>query len=413
MKKNILILLTDNFPVGNSEPYLVEEYQFLTLKFDSVLLISTFEEYNDDNSNKNNYNFFFKKNKGFKPKEIFVALMNDEVLKEIFKLLLKRKLTFYKVKLILNYFIRAIWLKNKVINLINKQKIGNENILIYSYWCDERAIAAGLIKNKLINCKAISRAHGWDLYTERSPENYLPFRNFIIEKLDKIYCISLNGKEYLTRKHKKFAHKIELNRLGSVPINNIPTKAEIAKFRILSIAYLVPLKRIEKIIYALGFIDDFEVEWVHIGGGPQMETIQNLAIHTLQNKLNIKFDFIGNLAHHKIIAYLSLEYFDLFLNVSETEGLPVSIMESMSVGIPVIATNVGGTSEIVNDQNGYLIDKDTSDREIANILKMHFKLDFLSIQQKRANALQSFNFGFNSKINYSEFAEKLIFNLQT
>ena len=43
---------------------------------------------------------------------------------------------------------------------------------------------------------------------------------------------------------------------------------------------------------------------------------------------------------------------DLFLTVSANEGIPVSIMEAQSFGIPVIATDVGGISEIVNNVNG-------------------------------------------------------------
>ena len=40
-------------------------------------------------------------------------------------------------------------------------------------------------------------------------------------------------------------------------------------------------------------------------------------------------------------------HIDLFINTSSSEGVPVSIMEALSVGIPIIATDVGGTKEIV------------------------------------------------------------------
>ncbi len=50
---------------------------------------------------------------------------------------------------------------------------------------------------------------------------------------------------------------------------------------------------------------------------------------------------------------------DIFVLTSKFEGLPLSICEAMSVGIPVLATNVGGVSEMVtNDHNGYLIPKE-------------------------------------------------------
>ncbi|MGZ5247769.1 MAG: glycosyltransferase, partial [Flavitalea sp.] len=64
--------------------------------------------------------------------------------------------------------------------------------------------------------------------------------------------------------------------------------------------------------------------------------------------------------------------FDLFLNVSESEGVPVSIMEAMSAGLPVIATNVGGTREIVDGSNGVLVNKNISALELSDLL-VHFK----------------------------------------
>ncbi|MBK8368427.1 MAG: glycosyltransferase [Bacteroidetes bacterium] len=62
---------------------------------------------------------------------------------------------------------------------------------------------------------------------------------------------------------------------------------------------------------------------------------------------------------------------DLFVNVSEIEGIPVSIMEAISFGIPCIGTNVGGVSEIVNEQTGFLIDKNFEPNEVAELLSKY------------------------------------------
>ncbi len=48
---------------------------------------------------------------------------------------------------------------------------------------------------------------------------------------------------------------------------------------------------------------------------------------------------------------------DLLLITSDTEGTPRCVLEAMSVGVPVIATNVGGLKEIINEENGWLVDK--------------------------------------------------------
>lgn len=46
---------------------------------------------------------------------------------------------------------------------------------------------------------------------------------------------------------------------------------------------------------------------------------------------------------------------DVFINLSTNEGVPVSIMEAISFDIPIVATDVGGTSEIVTDETGILV----------------------------------------------------------
>lgn len=53
--------------------------------------------------------------------------------------------------------------------------------------------------------------------------------------------------------------------------------------------------------------------------------------------------------------------------MSDSEGIPVSIMEAMSFGIPVIARNVGGMSEIVNEENGLLLENDDAEDAASKI----------------------------------------------
>ena len=48
-----------------------------------------------------------------------------------------------------------------------------------------------------------------------------------------------------------------------------------------------------------------------------------------------------------------LHCFDLFVNSSRWEGLPTTIMESMASRTPVVATDVGGTAELVNNETGF------------------------------------------------------------
>ena len=82
---------------------------------------------------------------------------------------------------------------------------------------------------------------------------------------------------------------------------------------------------------------------------------------------NVKYFFMGFQENKEIQKFYANHYIDAFVNVSQSEGVPVSIMEAESYGVPVIATNVGGTSEIVHDrQNGVLLSVDFTDADLLN-----------------------------------------------
>ena len=63
-----------------------------------------------------------------------------------------------------------------------------------------------------------------------------------------------------------------------------------------------------------------------------------------------------------------LNSIDLLINTSSIEGIPLTAMEAVSQGVPVIAPNIGGMSELIIDgQNGYLYDVDDFDSLLSKI----------------------------------------------
>ena len=86
------------------------------------------------------------------------------------------------------------------------------------------------------------------------------------------------------------------------------------------------------------------------GEGPERSKLQALI---QQYSLNETFVLQGHLDDMPPF-YRSL---DLYLNTSVHEGIPMSILEAMAHSLPVVAPDVGGISEIVdNGEDGYLID---------------------------------------------------------
>ncbi|WP_241380179.1 glycosyltransferase, partial [Escherichia coli] len=71
----------------------------------------------------------------------------------------------------------------------------------------------------------------------------------------------------------------------------------------------------------------------------------------------------------------------VFVNLSSSEGLPVSMMEVASLGIPIIATGVGGVGEIVSSDNGHLLPAEFTDAQASDALVQLARLSEDEYQQ--------------------------------
>lgn len=64
----------------------------------------------------------------------------------------------------------------------------------------------------------------------------------------------------------------------------------------------------------------------------------------------------------------------MFVLLSDWEGLPISIIEAMRIGLPIVATNVGGVKELVVDHdNGFLVERE--DKELLKQRLHHLLMD--------------------------------------
>ncbi|MEO5943111.1 MAG: glycosyltransferase family 4 protein [Ferruginibacter sp.] len=87
---------------------------------------------------------------------------------------------------------------------------------------------------------------------------------------------------------------------------------------------------------------------------------------------------------------------DIFILPSLWEGLPIGLLEAMSMGKAVIATNVDGTSEIVkNNENGLLIEVDDLVKNLTNAIQ-NLSADKELRNRLSLNALQTVNEKFNA-----------------
>ncbi len=112
---------------------------------------------------------------------------------------------------------------------------------------------------------------------------------------------------------------------------------------------------------------------------------------------------MGEISNQELMHFYKENHIDLFVNVSVEEGVPVSIMEAISFGIPVVATNVGGTSEIVHhNENGLLVNRDFSDRDLQVAINDFYKAN-VETEQFRMNSRKIWEEVCNYKVNYERF----------
>ncbi|MTI29241.1 glycosyltransferase, partial [Xanthovirga aplysinae] len=141
----------------------------------------------------------------------------------------------------------------------------------------------------------------------------------------------------------------------------------------------------------------------HMGGGPLEKKLRNY-IKTFKQP-NLQAELKGAVPHQEVLNFYREERVDVFMNVSDTEGVPVTIMEAQSYGIPVIATAVGGTSEIVSNENGILLPKACEVYDIINALSKILDNNFY---QKREKSRKSWEKKFVAEINYRKLVESIL-----
>jgi glycosyltransferase involved in cell wall biosynthesis len=88
----------------------------------------------------------------------------------------------------------------------------------------------------------------------------------------------------------------------------------------------------------------------------------------LANNKNVSFYHPGNITPEEIYNFYKQTPVSVLLCTSDTEGIPVSMMEATSFGVPVISTDVGGCSEIVNEKTGLLIPESITETELFETL---------------------------------------------
>lgn len=120
--------------------------------------------------------------------------------------------------------------------------------------------------------------------------------------------------------------------------------------KVVTVGRLVPWKQVDKIVEAIAPFQ--QVGLTAIGDGPERGSLEEL-VESLE--MGDRVYFAGQRTQTEMLGLMAAS--DLFVLYSTYEGLPHVVLEAMTVGLPVVASAVGGTPELVIDgENGRLTD---------------------------------------------------------
>ena len=242
----------------------------------------------------------------------------------------------------LGSFPKALWLAQFA------RRWGAEHI--HAYWASVAATAA-MIAGEVSGVPWSFTAHRWDIAEPNAFQAKLESARFA-------RFISQDGLE-LARKvaGPQLDKKAAIIRMG-VPLSEVEVQRTTppagVQLRLVCTGTLIPRKGQR---FLLGAVARLKEQGIHVhvsfaGAGGQLGPLQEQAAAL---GITDHLTFLGNVDHNALLAQYAEGRYDAFILPSLHEGIAVALIEAMSYGLPVIATDVGGTRELLTEGSGQLI----------------------------------------------------------
>ena len=301
-----------------------------------------------------------------------------------------------------------------LIKLIRKFKIIKPDIII----CDEpHNLTTQLLVSMICKIPFI-----WHIHNENQFKNV----NIVLLKLYLNY-FSLNRLSIIT--DSKYIFEKNIKKLGFRTYNFLnrpylmPASPDLKNFfsyqndkpidknviNIGTVGRLVPEKSYDiliEIIFSLQNKTDKVIKLTIVGDGPLKEKLKDLV-----KDFNLKksITFIDNIRREDMAEFYSS--LNIYAQTSSTEGSPLTIKEAMAASLPIISTNVGGISEILeNNKSGILVKANDIDDFVSELLKMlNMNLNSFKILGNNAREYAKKNFSIeDNALNYYKLYKKKI-----
>lgn len=397
-----LLLLTQKFPFESGEEFLVPELMRLNKEFDQIILIPTAVR-------------DFARQRAIPENVLVHKIKNPENPAEVVFFLVKHLLEFIPLMRgqlkndgwnlgLLKYWAYHIPFALQIRNELEDFLIKEENLTFYSYWVDTNAFALSLLKLKYPQVRYVVRTHGGDLYDERSSTGRIAFRKCIYEGAASIWTISSHGEKYIGRNYPEYHGKVKLSRLGVEDFGLGPLSTELKSYQIVSCSSIIPLKRVD-LIAQLMLKSELPIRWIHFGG--EKEAFDQLLKILGDGRPGLEVIWNGKVTNEGLMDFYSSNFVDALINLSISEGIPVSIMEAISFGIPVFANRVGGIGEIVRNETGCLVEEGQNLKDLTDHFDSWIRFGKTRDMNFRLGVRKYWELNFNAEINHAGLFHKL------
>lgn len=271
----------------------------------------------------------------------------------------------------------------------------------------------GRIAGWTLRIPTVFTAHGWsftDGVPSRKKRIYKLFEKIIGRISDGVIAVSEYDRE-LAIKHKVLppnkVHTIH-NGVHDLPVNKkfFYSVAEDTPTIIMVSRFAQPKRQLQ-LLTALNQIRHIQWKMSFAGDGPLLQEAKEFVE---RENLRDRVLFFGN--RDDITELLNKS--SLFILLSDWEGLPLSILEAMRCGLPILASDVGGVKEAVyNSENGYVVSKNNLDELIEKLTILLTNSSLRMEMGRKGRLLFEENFSFEKMYNETEDFYKVIHASQT
>jgi len=402
MKKTMLIILSYQREIP---PFMLNEIKIAKDLFDEVVYITPYL-YNDNSQLVNYPNVSVRQGlRGDRIKGIMglpFSFLKVMICKEIIKAFKWKRISKENAKSFMQYLGASNFLAHKAGKIIENNK--DKKIFVLAAWMGGEAYATSKLKIKYKEIYAATLAHSCEVDLLKNINVDLRMNKFVHQTLDNINFISTNVyasyHAYAMKKYNLEAKNITFHHLGCEKLLKVLNKpSEDGVFRIFTCSTVYPHKRVDRLLKVAENWREGKIVWTHIGDGANFQKIKQAAEEVMNKNPLAKIEMLGSKSNKEVHQYFAESSVDIFLNISTSEGLPVSLMECMAYGVPAVATDVGGNKEIVNAGNGYLIPSEFSDEKLLEILREYSRLDAEKVRTYRDNAFTQWKTNFDAEKN--------------